>query len=149
MAATRAQVYFQLKHPLHNNQPVIQQIHRLILSGFTVDNPSGLSGLRNARDTDNLHLRMIGEDPLDPLQWGQLQPLAASIDRFFVDLRKFKADALSLALYQAPSKKIEAKVLQERISDVLLPDSTISLEEVYLLKKDTQLLYSDIRPLSD
>ena len=36
-------------------------------------------------------------------------------------------------------------MLQERISDALLPDSTISLEEVYLLEKDTQLLYSDIR----
>ena len=72
LTASRAQVYFQLKHPLHNNQPVIQQIHRLILSGFTVDNPSGLTGLRNAHDTDNLHLRMIAEDPLNPLQWGEL-----------------------------------------------------------------------------
>ena len=36
-------------------------------------------------------------------------------------------------------------MLQEIISDALLPVSTISLEEVYLLEKDTQLLYSDIR----
>ena len=127
---------------------MIQQIHRLILSGFTVDNQSGLSGLRNARDTDNLHLRMIGENPLNPLQWGELQPLATLVDRFFSDLRKFKPDPLSLALYQAPSKKAEAKTLSERISEALLPESNISLEQVYLLEKDIQTLYTDIKSAS-
>ena len=38
VAATRAKVYFQIKHPLHPNHAIIQQIHRLILSGFLIDN---------------------------------------------------------------------------------------------------------------
>ena len=36
-------------------------------------------------------------------------------------------------------------MLQEKISNALLPVSTISLEEVYLLEKNIQLLYSNIR----
>ena len=99
-----------------------------MLSGFFIDNASGLEGLRTARDSENLHLRLIVDDPLDPLQWGELQTLA-----------KHKPDPLSLALYQAPTKKIEAKVLSERIDNALLPDSTITLEEVYLREKDLTL----------
>ena len=105
IVATRAQVYFPLKHPLHSNQGVIEQFHRFILIGFTLYNQNALTGLRNARDSNTLHLRMIGDNPLNPLQWGELQPLAALVDRFFSDLRKFKPDPLSLTLYQAPSKK--------------------------------------------
>ena len=81
-------------------------------------------------------MRLIVDDPLDPLSWGELQTLAATIDAYFTDLCKHKPDPLSFALYQAPTKKIEAKVLSERIDNALLPDSTITLEEVYLLEND-------------
>ena len=47
--------------------------------------------------------------------------------KVFDDLRKYKPDPLSLSLYQAPSKKIEAQLIKERIDHAMLPDSTIYL----------------------
>ena len=145
MAATRARVYFTIKHPLHPNNAIIQQIHRLLLSGFTIDNAAGLEGLRTARDSQNLHLRLILDDPLDPLSWAELKPLADAIDAYFEKLRKHRPDALSLALYQAPTKKQEAETISARIENALLVDSLVTIEEVRLLESDLNLLFNDIR----
>ena len=99
VAGTRAKLYFSIKHPLHPNTAIIQQIHRLLLSGLTVNNAAGLEALRAARDNQNLHLLLILEYPLDPLAWSELKPLSDSIDAYFEKLRKHRPDALSLALF--------------------------------------------------
>ena len=101
--------YFTLRHPLHSNQAQISTIHRLILAGFSIDNNTGLTGLRTARDTNTLHLRINTQDPIDPLQWAELSEINQNINKFFDDLRKYKPDPLSLSLYQAPSKKVESR----------------------------------------
>ena len=63
---TKAVAYFNLKHPLHTNQALITNIHRLILAGFAIENDTGLTCLRAARNNNTLHLRINTQDPLNP-----------------------------------------------------------------------------------